>query len=90
MTRFKFFIALVAVTPLSGCFLITTDLEKCREAREYQTSQPAPRVVVPAELEDLPDQKRLQVPYGEANREPTPADQPCLIEPPDFFDQSAV
>ena len=76
---------------LSGCsYLFENELDKCRKSREYQESAPAPRTVVPEDLESLSDEQRLQVPYGEANKAPTPADQPCLIEPPDFFDQSAV
>jgi len=76
---------------LSGCsYLFENELDKCRKFREYQESSPAPRTVVPEGLAPLPDEQRLQVPYGEANKAPTPADQPCLIEPPDFFDQSAV
>jgi hypothetical protein len=74
----------------NGCFLFTDDLEKCREVREYQQSNPAPRIIVPDDLEQLPDASRLQVPYGEANKQATPEADPCLIEPPDYFDDSSV
>jgi uncharacterized lipoprotein len=91
MTHMRSVLVCLAVVLLSeGCFLFKNDLDKCREFREYQRSEPAPRAVVPDDLQDLPDDKRLQVPYGETNRQPTPSGQPCLIEPPDFFDQSPV
>ena len=89
--RLRLMAVCVAAAWLSqGCFLFKDDLDKCREFREYQESAPAPRAVVPDDLEELPDDKRLQVPYGETNREPTPPREPCLIEPPDFFDDRTV
>ncbi len=81
-------LGIVLITP--GCFLFKSDLEKCREVREYQRSAPAPRTAVPDDLKSLPDDQLLQVPYGEANKQATPSNQPCLIEPPDFFDRDAV
>ena len=89
----RFAINLIAISAcllLSGCFIFTDDLEKCREVREYQGSEPAPRIIVPDDLEPLPDTQRLQVPYGEANKQSTPPEDPCLIEPPDYFDDSPV
>ena len=90
MTKLRIFLVLVALTMQSGCFLFKDDLDKCREVREYQSSEPAPRLVVPDDLEALPDEIRLQVPYGETRKTATPEDQPCLIEPPDYFDREPV
>jgi uncharacterized lipoprotein len=90
MSRLVFGGVLLALATQSGCFLFKDDLEKCREVREYQGSEPAPRLAVPADLEPLPAELRLPVPYGETNKVAVPKGKPCLIEPPDFFDQDPV
>ncbi len=73
---------------LYGCGMFKNDLEKCHENSEYQDARPAPRVRVPDDLDPLPLEARLEVPFGEANTEATPPDQPCLIEPPSYSDRS--
>jgi uncharacterized lipoprotein len=75
---------------LSGCIFFTDDLEKCREQREYHESDHAPRVNVPTDLQDLSKDQYVDIPYGETNRVATDESLPCLIEPPDFFDQEPV
>ena len=64
-------------------------LEKCHKPQEYQQAKPGPRLRVPGELEALPSEARLPVPYGETRTEPTPKGQPCLVEPPSFEDRSS-
>ncbi len=64
-----------------------SELEKCHEKSEYQDAQPGPRLRVPGNLESLPPDARLEVPYGEANTEATALDQPCLIKPPAYEDR---
>lgn len=84
MNRLALVLLLVAATVTSGCGLFQTEIDKCREKREYQEAQPAPRVQVPEDLESLPDDARVPIPYGETNTEATPPEDPCLIEPPDY------
>ena len=90
MSNFHISCILFFQSMLSGCFLITDDLEKCREVSEYQQSRPAPRIETPSDLEELSYERRLPIPYGESNFDPAPADKPCLIEPPDYFDRDAA
>ena len=77
-------VAMSALVFTGGCGLFKTEIDKCREKREYQQAQPAPRVQVPDDLEQLPEEARVPIPYGETNTEPTPPEDPCLIEPPDY------
>jgi len=84
-------VALLAVTSiallaLGGCGVFKTELDKCHEYREYQTAKPGPRAQIPDDLEKLPQEARLPIPYGEANTEATPKSNPCLIEPPAYRD----
>jgi hypothetical protein len=65
----------------SGCFF-KSDLKKCHKPQEYQQTKPGPRVRVPDDLEPLPPETRLDVPFGEVQTEPLPKEQPCLTEPP--------
>jgi uncharacterized lipoprotein len=81
-------VLLVALALASAsCSRGKSKLEKCHKAQEYQAAQVGPRVRTPDDLNDLPDQARLPVPFGESHTEPTVADQPCLINPPDYTDR---
>lgn len=71
-----------------GCGALSGNLGKCHERSEYQDAEPAPRLRVPADLESLPHEARLEIPYGEVNDEATPFDEPCLVEPPSYQDRS--
>ena len=84
MTRLLPLIALTALVFTGGCGLFKTEIDKCREKREYQQAQTAPRIQVPEDLGQLPEEARVPIPYGETNTEPTPPEDPCLIEPPDY------
>lgn len=84
MSRMFLVLVMSALVSTGGCGLFKTEIDKCREKREYQDAKPAPRVRVPEDLEGLPDQARVPIPYGETNTEPTPPEDPCLIEPPDY------
>jgi uncharacterized lipoprotein len=63
-------------------------LEKCHKPQEYQKAKPGPRLRVPGELEALPSEARLPVPYGETKTEPTKKGVPCLVDPPSFEDRT--
>ena len=79
-------LTLLAAPLLSGC-LFKSDLGPCHKAREYQKAEPGPQVEIPGDLEPLDDAVRLKVPEGERMTEPTPKDQPCLIEPPPYSER---
>ncbi len=81
-------LSLVALVAVSGCGVFQSELDKCHEKREYQEAQPGPRLRVPEDMDALDPEARLELPYGETNVEPTAPDQPCLIEPPSYNDQS--
>jgi uncharacterized lipoprotein len=63
-------------------------LEKCHKPQEFQEAEPGPRIRVPGELEALPSEARLPVPYGETKTEPTKRGEPCLVAPPSFDDRA--
>jgi uncharacterized lipoprotein len=73
----------------ASCSRGKSKLEKCHKQQEYQAAQVGPRVRTPDDLNDLNDQARLPVPFGETHTEPTAADQPCLINPPDYTDRQS-
>lgn len=77
---------ILTATGLSGCGVFKTELDKCREAREYQQARPGTRASVPDDLQPLPADAWVPVPEGEKLTEPTPPEDPCLIEPPDYRD----
>ncbi|MDP6437103.1 MAG: hypothetical protein QF790_02570 [Gammaproteobacteria bacterium] len=79
-------LALAAVA--QGCGVFGGDAGKCHERSEYQDATPGPRLRVPDDLESLPHEARLEIPYGEINTESTPFDVPCLVEPPSYEDRS--
>ena len=79
-------VMVLSVVLLSGC-IFSSGKEKCHKPQEYQQAKPAPRVRVPDGMTPLPDSSRLPVPYGEAQSEAIPKDEPCLIEPPGYYDQ---
>ena len=68
----------------SGCGMFKTELDKCREQREYQDARTGTRAQVPSDLEQLPQESWVAVPEGSTNTTPTPEDEPCLIEPPEY------
>ena len=74
--------ALVSLT--GGCGIFKTELDKCREAREYQEARTGQRTQVPDDLKPLADDVWVPVPTGETKTEVTPEEDPCLIEPPDY------
>ncbi len=57
---------------------------KCHKQREYQEAKPGPRVRVPEDMHQLPDEERLSMPYGETQTEAFPKTEPCLVDPPTF------
>lgn len=69
---------------LSGCGMFKSEVDKCHEEREYQSARSSDRAVIPEGLQPLPDEARLPIPYGETKTEPTPPEEPCLIEPPEY------
>ena len=77
-------ILLSAAALQSGCGIFKTELDKCREQREYQDARAGERVQVPDGLEELPDDTWVPVPDGETNTRATPKESPCLIEPPPY------
>jgi len=68
----------------TGCGMFKTELDKCREQREYQDARTGARAQVPADLESLSEDNWVAIPEGSTNTTPTPADEPCLIEPPEY------
>lgn len=70
-----------------GCGIFKTELDKCHEAREYQQARTGSRTQVPADLQPLSEDAWVPIPEGETRTQPTPADEPCLIEPPDYRNQ---
>ncbi len=86
--RLMLLLGLLAGSAIGGCGMFKTELDKCREQREYQEAAPGARVQVPADLQDLNEDAWVPVPYGESNTEATPPDDPCLIQPPDYRDES--
>ena len=79
----RFLMLLMAAWLLSGCFF-KSDLKKCHKPQEYQQAKPGPRARVPDDLQPLPSEARLKVPYGVTQSEPLPKDEPCLTEAPSF------
>jgi uncharacterized lipoprotein len=86
----RLFAICAGLSLLSGCIFFTDDLEKCRQQSEYHESDYSPLIQVPADLQKLSKDQHVDIPYGEVNRVATDKSQPCLIEPPDFFDQEPV
>ncbi|MBT8421855.1 MAG: hypothetical protein HKN56_01145 [Gammaproteobacteria bacterium] len=68
----------------TSCGIFKTELDKCRELREYQQARAGERAQVPDDLEALPDDAWLPIPEGPTNTTATPAESPCLIEPPEY------
>jgi len=81
-------LVMAAVMVLGGCGMFRTELDKCYEQREYQSAKPGARAQVPDDLEPLPEEAWVPIPYGESRTEATPAEDPCLIEPPDYREGS--
>ncbi|MGI9292261.1 MAG: hypothetical protein ACR2QG_13435 [Gammaproteobacteria bacterium] len=82
-------VVLTALTALLGIACAPKNkLEKCHKPQEYPKARPGPRLRIPGELEALPSEVRLPVPYGETRTESTPKNEPCLVEPPDFKDRT--
>ena len=79
---------LLLLTAIVGCSP-KNKLEKCHKPQEYQKAEPGPRIRVPGELEALPSEARLPVPYGETKTEPTKRGEPCLVAPPSFDDRAS-
>ena len=78
-------ITMLVLAPLLGsCGVFKTELDKCRELREYQQARTAERAQVPADLESLPNEAWLPVPEGPTSTAATPEEEPCLIEPPEY------
>ncbi len=75
--------ALVAVSLCAGCFG-KREMKRCHKPQEYQDAKPGPRVRVPDEMKQLPEDERLRYPYGQTQNQPVPKGQPCLEEPPTF------
>ena len=74
---------------VAACSGPRSKLEKCHKPQEYQAARVVDQIQVPDGLEVLDEEKRLQIPAGPTKTEPTPPDQPCLIEPPDYLDTTA-
>jgi uncharacterized lipoprotein len=79
----RVFLVLIASLFLFGCSS-KGGSTKCHKKQEYQEAKPGPRVRVPGDLEELPDEERLRVPYGETQTEPFPKTEPCLVDPPAY------
>ncbi|MEE4186749.1 MAG: hypothetical protein V2J12_13375 [Gammaproteobacteria bacterium] len=84
MTRGACLLGWLLVLPLAGCGMFKSEIDKCYEEREYQQARPGPRLRVPENLEPMPEDAWIPIPYGAANTTPTPDGEPCLIEPPPY------
>jgi len=82
-------LALAVVVAVAGCSRGKPKLEKCHKPQEYQEARVGPRVRTPDDLNDLKDEARLPVPFGETKTEPTPEGEPCLVEPPSYTDRGS-
>jgi hypothetical protein len=69
---------------LASCGVFKSEIDKCYEEREYQEARLGPRLRVPENLEAMPEEAWIPIPYGVANTTPTPAGEPCLNEPPPY------
>ena len=81
MTRVVLVIALV--TFLSACSSATKG--RCYKVREYQSAEDAERLKIPADLQQLDGNLRLEIPEGERNTTATPKGEECLDRPPPYF-----
>lgn len=85
MMRYGFWaLLLVGASVQSGCGIFKTELDKCREQQEYQSARTGERAQIPEGLDPLSEDEWLPVPAGETNTTPTPPEQTCLIEPPEY------
>jgi len=75
---------LVLACATAGCGVFKSEIDKCYEQREYQQARPGPRLIIPENLEPMPDEAWIPIPYGRANTRPTPQGERCLIEPPPY------
>ena len=88
MKRLALFQVLIAAVLLSGCFFGRS--ESCNKPQEYQSSDSVSPLRVPAGLDQQEDPNKLVIPPGEKQTQPIPKGQPCLDEPPDYFDTNPV
>ena len=79
----RFVLVLLVAGLTTGCFG-KREMKKCHKEQEYQQAKPGPRVRVPDDMQQLPEDERLRYPYGETRTTPIPKSQPCLEEPPTF------
>ena len=81
-------LVLITAPFLSGCFFGGS--ESCNKAQEYQSSKSVKPLEVPTDLESPDEPNKLVIPPGEKQTQPRPKGQPCLDEPPDYFDTDPV
>jgi uncharacterized lipoprotein len=77
----RVFLLVIASLLIFGCSSSGGSTE-CYKKQEYQAAKPGPRVRVPNDMQPLPREERLNVPYGETQTEPFPKSDPCLVDPP--------
>ena len=88
MKRLPLVLVMFTATLLSGCFF--GGGQSCNKPQEYQSSNSVKPLEVPAGLESPQEQNKLVIPPGERQTQPLPKGQPCLDEPPDYFDTDPV
>ncbi len=88
MKRPPLILVLITVPLLSGCFFGGS--QSCNKAQEYQSSKSVKPLEVPAGLESPQEPNKLVIPPGEKQTQPRPKGEPCLDEPPDYFDTDPV
>ena len=88
MKRPASLLVLSAAMLLSSCFFGRT--QSCNKPQEYQSSNSVKPIEVPAGLDHQEEPNKLVIPPGEKQTQPIPKGQPCLEEPPDYFDTNPV
>ena len=88
MKRLALLLVPIAAMLLSGCFFGRS--QSCNKPQEYQSSKSVKTIEVPAGLDTPEEPNKLVIPPGEMQTQPIPKGEPCLDEPPDYFDTNPV
>ena len=70
---------------IAGCF--GGGKNACKKPQEYQSSQKAPPLELPDDLDEPDRAGELAIPDAAAQQEQSSEDRPCLERPPDYFDR---
>ncbi len=77
--------AAVALLGMTGCFLGGD--KGCNKTYEYQVSKSVPPLEVPTDLDEPNRAGGLVIPVEGEGAGSAPQDQPCLDQPPDYFEK---